>query len=778
MSQIEKGLMKTLPVFIFSVFFFISHFSWAQSVSNRMPKELLQDLITSGDWSMELDTNEELNNYLNLILNPNSEGSANKITDSIFTGPSSYPAKIKILRYYANQSSNTNFTKVEAQVMQRYIGTMFSILKLSQIQDYNQISDLFFAKIKNQQLKIQDLTPQRRLQYSKSLGSSHGIAISDLNGGKYVVNAFYADEEQILALDLSRPIGENLVTFAHEIVHAADPRIDTNRKKYAELTPQVEKILQQELQSEVDASLILNSLFFEQSKSFSDFIQQQRAQRQNQLKAEVTDLLQPQREILRQWIRAAIALTVENEYRAYSLSLAAYVNLKNKYQIFPPSREREYYLHQLVAGDNNFALNLSVGMNPFNRIEKIKSKLAKNTDKDFSSKLNKIISLFEYLYLQETESFIKESNTNFKNLIQTNIDDSSDLPEWTKPGKFDSPTNPYNTLMARLTLGWAIRFKVNFNAYNAQLLAMTESLYTQHAGILDLHDVTVGELKALNILYSNANPTQIHPLLQLNSNDLDPRLTKYFQTIQLESNNNIDNDFIDAQDISLSLIKLRLLKSLIWLDDVFPQTKNDLIGAKNFVHQLSSGLYDHEELDDKRAQEITNELQAAIKSADLTNIQLSQTQILMTSLSSIGAFAEIYTNAELTREFINKIQSAQRVLENLNVQPLWLDGNGPASFRKEIEKNITQFYSSIDNYSRTCSNSSLTMFFRLSRVQLSQYSFPLSMVCMNRELALVRQPGDYTDSFVTQVSAGQTFSKILSQSRKIKMRPSKILKGP
>lgn len=185
--------------------------------------------------------------------------------------------------------------------------------------------------------KVIDLSPDERVRLQKAMPIHHGVGILAITQQKdYRISGIYSEEEHCFAVDFGRPLEATLITFVHEMIHAADVRLDSYRERYKTLRPSVLALFNRWLnlsnESETLVQDIVGHFFFEmgldETKNIHDSIRDTRIEK---LKSVVSDktfgFINPSTDdlnLLHEWIRAAIGLSVANEYNAYGLSLVFY----------------------------------------------------------------------------------------------------------------------------------------------------------------------------------------------------------------------------------------------------------------------------------------------------------------------------------------------------------------------------------------------------------------------------------------------------------------------
>ena len=522
----------------------------AEDVSHKVPKAFIEKMLIEGLW---LDAAEKAGTTANIEMQAlvsalTSGMAANSIADQIIRNDETYKLKIQLIRYFETAPSSelapfrlnqSRLTEIKSNITQKYLAAVFSVIHGSTISDYTPIVNELRDRLQKHLLYIVDLTPNLRRNWNAEktqikVHQYENFGLEEKKDGQYLVNGIYIDSKKTFAFDLSRSKEENLVTIAHEIVHAADPELFQQKAKLVELYSKVVEKLKPHLQAanaEMFVKALIQDTFYEMGRfDFIASMQQLRDNRVDQLK--LTLEKQPLENLAKDpdfkaFMRSLIAITVENEYKAYTLSYALYQNLKNN-RILPPLLSRNKFMQAQFKHAQSLPFTLSVAMNPFAKNTYMGSMNMQNTP-ELTNTVNQIKAIFEINYLEQSKVMMEEVAQKYASLFeliqrQTEMENDENIPAWTRPGNFDSPTNPFQILEAKVSTAWTLRFKLNLQAFLKKIVTLQETLLGMRAGMMDLHDVTFGELKILGmqpetVLVNNQWVENVGQFLPVNLNN-------------------------------------------------------------------------------------------------------------------------------------------------------------------------------------------------------------------------------------------------------------------
>jgi hypothetical protein len=786
-------------------------------ISNRLPVGLVRELTQGGLWDDELDSprsmaSQDFNRFLDSLKDSQA---VSTVVDNIFGTndgdreilpelPRQYQVKVATLRYFLAATkderarykiNDMDLRKIEAAWMRRYLFKAGALIRLTGIHDYDAIADRFNQMIQSGAVTVMDLSPSNRKVLAKKMGTTHGINLNDRQHEKFLVNGLYSREQKLFVLDFSMGREETLVTFAHEIVHAADPMLEKHRSAFERLEPEVEKILGAALGvsdgvSDIIRNLISHIFYESDADILMSLAEKSRRTRHKGLTSSAEETLgklsASETKTIGEWIRAGIGVSIENEYRAYGLSLMAYEIMKSRLHLMAPSPEREAFVKQMIAGDKLFATKLSLAMSPFAKSANDFVEVLVKSEKDSAKqnmlriKSGKILSLLEYVYLSQTQDFLESLNDHFSAVLHRSV-----APEWLQPRHLKSPASPYQVLSARLTTAWVLRFRENVSSTVRYLKNMNESLFAMRAGILDLHDIALGELKLLGIHYEDTGadilPSEISQDLHRDLNELPSSFQRYFETTKRPMNAT-DSEALEGLDVARNLTLLRLLKGLAWLDESFPSARNNLVAIKVFLQQIHDGLYDADEISRGRAAELENELLTALKAATLTPAELDDAVFLAEALVNMYAIAQEQRWEPVAEQFLSKARMASRIIEDLGIN----HGTDIVDIQARINQAVVNFRRQLETLQRHCQQYRQTLILTpTERFTLGAYQIPLTIVCASStagadreprmELHMIRQPGDYQRSMTTMTFNGRPQSRIFTGARPVRLYPLQTL---
>jgi hypothetical protein len=591
------------------------------------------------------------------------------------------------------------------------------------------------------------------------------------------------------------------------MVHAADPSLEEHRKNYKTLFPKVLEILTRWLdhpEGNAVAVDLVDHVFFETGMHrFHDVMDEIRNKRMEQLKKSISATgegekkFEPSKEelaLVQTWMRAAIGLTVENEYRAYGYSVLAYGLLKSRLQILPPSKDRQRFVERFLAGDGLVAAQISVSMNPFLRarsdlFQKFFKQSTRTNDpkeKFLLVRVGKILDQLELTYLEETEKFLRSLNDRIaivlRKLSVRDMLPPSVLPDWAKPEGFDLPSNPFQILTVRLTTAWALRFRQNVELFVHEIRSMNTPLQTMRLGVLDLSDMSIGERKLIGVNYLDSpwasQPKEVNSKLAQDLDAIPVDISKYFALAKWSPEAMASGDqSIDGKVVAQNLVRLRTLKATAWLDQAFPRLRSTMLGVRSFLQRLRDGIYSADELSAERAKELEQELIEAAKHADQGANELVLMRELLSELHMLHQSAQDSRWGAVASLLQEKIRFVVQSLDfmgvsaNVSVQDL----------QKKLKLEAAGFREQLAPYAERCNEISKRDRFRLGGFwpergpfKIGTHQFPLTMVCYYGKLHLVRQPDDYMNFMTTLIRNEAPEARIFHGSRPVRLYPVQL----
>ncbi|MCM2322457.1 MAG: hypothetical protein NDJ90_04265 [Oligoflexia bacterium] len=808
-------------------------------LSNRLPSELVSQIISESLWEQQFDDSaSEASQDLTVFWLQLGRGGAQPVSavvDQLFGNPIEgesapairlprlYPVKVLMLRYLRETQPGPRTDKILDAWMGRYLEMALTTIQMANIEELRPIVQGFQSKWASRRLKIRDLSPALRARLGQEVTEQHGTDLQarDSATGKFQVSGLYNEREAIFALDFARSLEDTLITFAHEMIHAADPQLQQHRETYEKSFESVVAILAKWLDGGPEAREvaldIVDHVFFETGLDrfvrFKEMTESIRARRMEGLRSSLRERAEGETpfepapeelETIRTWISSAIGLTVENEYRAYGLSVVLYAVLKSKFHILPPSAERQSFLEKFLAGDDVMASYLAVSMNPFLRARsqlfgRYVAPAAREASRDARSRflflrITRVLNHLELTYLEETERFLRSLNDRMAGYLRgISLDDlreRSVLPDWARPGGFDLPSNPFNVLTLRITTAWALRFRQNVELFHSDLREINEPLRTLRFGILDLHDLSLGERKLIGVNYGDSpwvnQPETLDPKLKADLDSIPLDLSRYFEIARWRPEAaGAEGSAIEGAVVARNLVRLRTLKATAWLDQSFPTLKSTSLGIRSFLQRLREGLFNADEMPAERAKELEAELVAAWNINGLSANELVRLRQLLADLSAMHRVAEEAQWASIGSLLQQKIRFVLEALDALGV-------SAEVSSRSLEQAELAEraaFLEELKPYQLKCDGTgerrSFWPFGREPVVHddyrlggfwptkgpfhIGEHKFPLTIVCFRGALHLVRQPGDYLNSMTTLVRDGAPEARIFNGARPVRL---------
>ena len=787
----------------------------AEDVGHKVPKAFIEKMLIEGLW---LDSVEKAGTPANiemqaLISALTSGMAANSIADQIIRNDETYKLKIQLIRYFEKAPSielapfkltQSRITEIKSYITQKYLAAVFSVIHGSTISDYNPIVSELRDRLQKRLLYIVDLTPELRHSWNAEktqikVHQYENFGLEEKKDGQYLVNGIYIDSKKTFAFDLSRSKEENLVTIAHEIVHAADPELIQQKAKLAELYSKVVEKLKPHLQAanaEMFVKALIQDTFYEMGRfDFIASMQQLRDNRVDQLKLSLEK--QPLENLtkdsdFKDFMRSLIAITVENEYKAYTLSYALYQNLKNN-RILPPLLSRNKFMQAQFQHAQSLPFTLSVAMNPFAKNTYMGSMNIQNSP-ELANTVNQIKAIFEINYLEQSKVMMTEVGQRYAQLFQmiqkeSEMANDENIPAWTRPGNFDSPTNPFQILEAKVSTAWTLRFKLNLQAFLKKIVGLQETLLGMRAGMMDLHDVTFGELKMLGMqpetIQVNGQwvdnvgqflPTTMNNqcraefLRQITTKDVSQteEYLSYFNELRWQPEIKPDRTPIKQSEVMVNLYRLNLLKAVRWLRIEMPLAQENIVGIKTMLSKLHTGQYDPNEITPERAKELSDDLKTYLEAAAVSGDEFKNVEALMTAVSQMYYMALESKWQPVSEEFYKRIMGARRFLEDIGYQ-------SKISFtdiKTKMIQDVESFKGQIRTEFKACANEHIDFYSWNKKFTLGRIApFVVTGICYNKELYIFRQGCDYNGSASTTVPEGRPQTKIFIGGREIKLDP-------
>lgn len=344
--------------------------------------------------------------------------------------------------------------------------------------------------------------------------------------------------------------------------------------------------------------------------------------------------------------------------------------------------------------------------------------------------------------------------------------------DWTRPGGMDSLANPYTLITARVSTLWAIRMKQNVLGTIEHLRELSSSLISLRAGILDLHEINLAELRALQILgpatsEGDSNPSLCGRASSKKSIDA-PMSEKYFPSRPWSPSLLLGENAISSSQLLDSLLKLRLLQSFGWLKVEFPDLKNNMIGAKVFVSKLREGLYDQEDLNPTRAKEIEGELLEALEHVNLTSVELGKLTYLHQFLFTAHRIVLDRQWSDLEGSVIGLKSSVVKTLDLMGVE---IKSFNSEEFEDDWKSTFAGFDDVVEKIEDVCSQvRPMISITNDSHISLNGVTVPVKYVCQDKKAFLIRTPCD-RPWVSSKIEGGRPLIRLLNGARMIEVIP-------
>ncbi len=679
--------------------------------------------------------------------------------------------KITILRFLIEnpmiaQTANINYDyliNIKNEWIKIYIELSITLLKESNISDYVPTIDNFKTQINNRKVNFQDLNQYTRFKLNSELGTSHGISLTQqTNNGIYDVNGMYDLDHQLFALDFSRPLGETIITISHEIIHAADPIVLAHREKFNELTPKVVGILNRVLNITSDVRSIivdfLSQVFFEVGRP--DIIEKLGAVAKKYITAYMNAPLENGQKwdkndelIITQWMRAAIGMTVENEYRAHGLASLVYSKLKLQYQIMLPSKAREIYLNEFISGDYKIANNLAHTMNPFKLSYDKYLTIVKKYQFNDAQKINfdRWTQFVQSIYISELNSFLAQLNNHFANLIKTSVSINEvknvTIPKWTNPESLDSQANSLTLITARVSPLWVRKSVDNISKIHLKLVDIRNTLLSLRAGILDFHDTDIEGFKLLNLISPNtSNEAELVPNCDISSyynEALFANFNRFFNSYNSQNSFTPDSA-IRIDNLLGELLKLKLVETQLWMEQKFPELKINILGAKRFIDKLDdpTNFLEPEQFPPERIKQLKGQLSEAINGSTINGEELLKIKTLVEvlNISQTISSENSYIDPKLSELKAIFLQKQDEVLKMINLGGLETNFS-IEKFNLDWETSFKTFQKEIESTTELCDQVMIHKG-QTPPITLIDHSFKPSYICSKKKTYLFRLPCD------------------------------------
>jgi hypothetical protein len=771
------------------------------AVSNRIDATVINELITKKKiWDDSFDDeNSPAGKSLLAFLTALSKGQTALIVDNLFSfengklAQNLYRAKMAILH------SHPSYPQHAPKVMARYVDGLVNAVKLSGITDFDPILATFKSELASGRLTLTDLSPSERARLARTLGSAHGISITDQDASGYLVNGLFHDATGTFAVDISRPITDNLITFAHEVVHVGHPDVVRARATFPALQTEVQNIL--ERWSKVGLAQLpglIRILSYELNQADLDVLQKKLAQRRvaPSASSDVRTAIAPTAEEeakVRAWADSLIAVTVASEFHAYGLSLSLYATLKDRLDLLPPARHMRQFLNALMTGDEEFARLLQYQGFTFSQkrdaLHAMYEKLSLEQRAQVTAAMNRV----EGIYLQRFDEFLRSTSNRYSTMLQQSSSIREPeaameiLPVWARPGGWNSPLNPANILFESISTAEVDKMRLSLDWASTQLKTFSSTLLNFRTGILDFSNLTLGELRLMGFASGQFTlPSSVQqafamrPDLMADVNTIPASIQQEFQLLNDGTWCRTSFCTVSSQSVISRYIALLLLRANLFAADLIPVTSMHGDAIRVMLDKIAEGRLD-EDLTKDRAQELKQKLTEQYNDAKLLP---NEVQWMRAMLFRVVNFHQASIQVEL-RDLADRFDRLSRRL--LTVLSKY--GHDTSLSFEQIEAQVTtyqaQFRDQLQPFASECSRVDFRWWNEdeqrkmLSATggsfRLGEAEFLLSMVCRAGQMYLVRQPGDYKKALPTIVSGGQVVSSLLIGGQPLQLVPATAL---
>lgn len=725
-----------------------------------------------------------------------------------------HPVIINILRYGERNPRNINLYNlqfIKTHYLNYYISQAIELINLAGSDELKRFARIFKQKLAKNQIIIRDLSKDERLKLQKKLSkknTSLSQSIVDHNSPvsiNYSITGIYGHQHKYFGIDFARGLEDTLISISHEIVHAANPRLDQLRRDYIKYYPQVFKILTKYFSPSqsiflIDKNFLFNSFSKEEQVHLSNLSRNLRSIRIKQLTQQDNkspiQINTAEKEIIIKWIDAGIGLTIDNEYHAYGLSMELYASLKNKYHFtLRSSRNYSQILENIILGDANIYNQLAMKGNPFLHI-KIPFTSSQTKNKTY-------IKFLELIYLKRIDHSIKSLHQRYATSLKNiKLDDprNNPLPIWTRKGYFDHPSNPYIMATAKFSTYWIIQLSKSMRHVLEKLQNINIPLMLLKSNIIDLHNLTVQDLKIIgthfldntsfDIPYFIPNELSLNhyiiasPQFKAAERNYINQYQQFFTFYKKKKNNY--SSYIDGTTLKENLIKLHLYKNLLWLKSFFPLWHSSVRTTQAFIKKVQDNNISYSDgLTETRVKELYLELMEILNDAYQSELEINLLKIIGEQLIISYQIVLKYPKWEkLISSFMQEVTSIQDIFIMLNIS-YPIDYNlssfvdqSLGKLEKQLATSAEYCHDSSDKDENLISIIDKSKIFSLqlptTTAQSKEITFPLTILCYQEELYILRQPNDFNQFMTSKSVDNLLFSKIFRNSHFIKLSPYKF----
>jgi hypothetical protein len=843
-GTMSKAQRSSLLVAILSFVFLFSISTQAmQDILNFYPLDFAKIALAPEVWNKSFEdqsspSHQELKNFVEFL--KAEKLSAQALAQEILKSPTTYNFKYQFLRYLmSTPKDKAKFPQLTGalngvweQIPQVYLRALILMIETSPVNSfYAPIIQRLNEMQNRNEFKFVDLTDAVRANWAGVSDSTHAsnkaTTLTKDPNGKYVVNALYNNKTKVFALDLRLSRDENLITFAHEIVHIADPELDRQRslleqhfarlvEKLKPLFPngQVEEFLRNLIQDtfmeqgrlDISAAVPQTSVVLTAEAMKEGF-----AKTAQDIKDAGYDKLLAD-EDLTGFIRSLISVTVENEYKAYILSYSLYSALVDKNpELMPPSEKRDDFIRKNFDHPGGLQDTLKDEARPLKNgaiLMKLMPQITSLTPEQLAGEeikaqlamVNAFKKIIQTVYFNESRKMIERTSNDFSSLYSLisrtrfSVKKDQSLSEkdeefymknpWLRPGQYnDSIKNPYLLAEAELGTKSIIEFGKSLDGLRQSLQGTTETLVVTLAGVLPLSNLNLGELKSTGLMPLDADPATAMPrtckvedLRDLQS--VDREALDLFQRFTYNvSNASADQNYLEYAAAERQIYAMQLYKILNWLRKEFPVTRENFATLDMFRKKLNQN-YIEDEIPEKRVKELIKKIDDFGNVAKLREEDLRSIQYLMFTMNMATSAARKLNMVNLAQEFEKRISVARQYFQRLGVEMETVTMPVETSMQRGLDQFLTELSNS--DFAKVCAVSNDFLFnrtpltFHFGARTISN----LTLFCNQKKLYVLRLPcGWFSGSTTSTSDPHGVVTQIFVGGRKLIMQPIALPPG-
>jgi hypothetical protein len=812
---------------------FFSFGAFAADILNLYPLDFAEKILHTDAWkkSFENSGSEEYEDLAQFIKNlPHKKYNAENLAREILINPNTYKFKFQFLKFLAENSKERNkypflsqaLHGVWSQIPEVYLDALILMIEGSAVKaSYGPIIENLKQLKKNNHFQFVDLNESVRQNLAgltnKLHFSSRANTLTKDENGKYVVNGLYNSGARVFALDLSLSRDENLVTFAHEIVHIADPEQIKNQAQlqvhFSRLAEKI-KVLFPNGQVEDFLRGLIQNTFMEQGRFDIAAVELKKVDIGSEPIKEISDdiKLSGYDYLLddadfKGFIRNLIAISVENEYKAYVLSYSLYAALKDENsQLIPPSEKRDQFIKNHFDHPSKLQEILKDEANPFRKSDilfKLMPQLSQMTSEQKKSdeikKLVDLVNIFkkmvQTLYFEESRQMIERTTKEFeplyKFLSRTNFSKAkSEADEdflasnpFLRAGAYrNSITNPYLLAEAELGTTAITLFRKNVAGLRYSLESMHDALLTMMSGILPINNLNFGELKLTGLMSVNdialkALPPTCTPADMSDLQSSDPDAIELFNRFIYNKENSNKSPYLGYDDARLQIYSMQLLKVVLWLRKEFPVTRENFDTLTMFQNKLMMGKYETDQISSERAEKLTDKIKGYLTVIKPTQEELRNIEYLMITLENVHSAARRLKLFSLDEEFVRRMATAKRYFRKLGVATDNMPEQNLNAIDVNVQNSVNQLLTEIanSNFAKACAFSDD---FKFNKIPI-EFNFGknrkmknLTLFCTKRQLYVLRLPCGWSSGSTTStIDPNGVVTQIFLGGRKLIMAP-------